>query len=81
MDPDPHWPKMQNPRIHTKATADAQKRRTDFLASPDNHDGVVERALSLLHELLSPAPQDERAALRLRAAVEEVEPLTAHLAA
>ncbi len=59
---------------------DPGKTWTEFLASPDNHDGVVERALSLLHELLGPAPQDERAALRLRAAVEEVEPLTAHLA-
>ncbi len=80
MDPDPHWPKMADPRIRTEANADPQKKWTEFSASPDDHDGVVERALSLLHELLGPAPQDERAALRLRAAVEEVEPLTAHLA-
>jgi hypothetical protein len=57
-----------------------KKGELNILASPDNHDGVVEGALSLLHELLGPAPQDERAALRLGAAVEEVEPLTAHLA-
>jgi hypothetical protein len=77
MDPNPRCPKI---RKRTEANADAQKTSTEFSALPDNHDGIVERALCLLHELLGAAPQDERAALRLRAAVEEVEPLTAHLA-
>ena len=41
---------------------------------PHDHDGVVERALSLLNKLLRSSTQDQRARLGLRAAGEQVEP-------
>merc|ERR1719348_1893624 len=46
---------------------------------PHDHDGVMEAALSLLHELLRPATKDDGARAGLGASVEEVEPLTTYL--
>ena len=45
----------------------------------DDHDGVVERPLRLLHELLGPAAQHDRARLALGHPGEQVEPLPADL--
>lgn len=43
-----------------------------------DHDGIVQRAFRLLHELLSPAPQDDGTCLGLGAALEEVVPEHMH---
>lgn len=45
----------------------------------DDHDGVVQRPLRLLHELLGSTADDDRASLGLRAAGEEVEAVAADL--
>ena len=47
----------------------------------NNHDGVVQRPLSLGHELLSAAAEDDGARLALGDATEEVKPLTSDLKA
>lgn len=45
-----------------------------------DHDGVVQTALHLGDELLSPSPQDEGACFGLGASLEEIEALAADLA-
>merc|ERR1719500_2537964 len=47
--------------------------------TPDDHDGVVEGSLRLLHELLSAAAEDDCAGLRLGTTAEQVEPLATNL--
>lgn len=47
---------------------------TDLDGSADDHDGVVQRSLRLLGELLGSAPQDDGARLRLGAAFKQVVP-------
>lgn len=46
----------------------------DLDGSAHDHDGIVQRPLRLLCELLGPAPQDDGACLCLRAALKEVVP-------
>lgn len=41
---------------------------------PDNHDGVVQGPLCLLHKLLCTTTEDDSACLGLRAASEEIVP-------
>ena len=41
---------------------------------PDDHDGVMEGSLGLLHELLGAAAEDDCVGLRLGATAEQVEP-------
>merc|ERR1712158_298382 len=47
--------------------------------TPDDHDGVMEGSLGLLHELLSAPAEDDCAGLRLGTATEQVEPLATNL--
>ena len=47
---------------------------TDLDGTSHDHDGVVQGALCLLHELLRPAAQQDGARLGLGAALEEVIP-------
>lgn len=47
---------------------------TDLDGSAYNHDGVMQRSLSLLRELLGSAPQNDSARLRLRTALKDVIP-------
>lgn len=52
---------------------------SDLDGAAHDHDGVVQRALGLLHELLGPTPQDDGARLGLRAALKEVIPAGSHI--
>lgn len=47
-----------------------------FGGTSDNHDGVVERALSFLHKLFGTTTNDDRARFCLGTPGEEVEPET-----
>lgn len=51
-----------------------KKPPTDLYRPAHDHDGVMQRAVRLLHELLGTASQDDGARLGLRAALEEVVP-------
>ena len=51
----------------------------DCILPAHNHDGVVQRPLSLGHELLGAAAEDDGARLALGNPAEEVEPLASNL--
>lgn len=59
--------------LHLDGTA-AADHRIVLHHAPDDHDRVVKRSLRFLEELLGASAQDERACLRSRALVEDVEP-------
>lgn len=53
-----------------------RKPPTQYLDGPsDNHDGIVQGPLCLLHELLSTTTEDDGTSLSLGAASEEIVPI------